>query len=517
MLCPKCQHRNPDENRFCGKCGCDLAKSAPTIYPREGYDEAELPPVSEVEPEVPRFRRDLPPLAQSEYGPPVDSPREGVNADMPAKVPMTTESVPPQRTDREDLRSFGNSNSILFSVDPRHESHEKEPVRDTTSYTSEEPARPQGLHGPSFLGLADGPDPDFLDDIDEPRSHARRNWFLFAVALIAVLAFAEWRNIRETGLNFAGAMKLNLPHKKGQQPSQTESAATETHSENGPANNGKPAMEVNPLNSGIAKQDSSQPGNTSTDNNGNAPPSALSNTNGQQGTGTVSSGQQGGAQEAGTAGTPQNSNGATPAADQKSAADQKPRTEQAKNNEPDSSARGDKSATKDSSDDESDSTDAAKPATPAKLATKRSPRPAEAKASPGAAELTRAESASSPETAAKWLWASTSKGNLDAPVRLADMYANGRGVSKDCEQATVLLRSSARRGNPRAAARLGMYYATGQCVQLDRSQAWHWLTLAHQKDPNSDWITQYRQRLWSQMNPDERARAGSGPTANASE
>jgi TPR repeat protein len=132
----------------------------------------------------------------------------------------------------------------------------------------------------------------------------------------------------------------------------------------------------------------------------------------------------------------------------------------------------------------------------------------------GADDLARAEKASDPATAANWLWAATKKGNTDAPVRLADYYANGRGVPKDCEQATVLLRSSARRGNPRARARLGMYYATGLCVAQDRSQAWHWLSLAHQSDPGSDWIEQYRQRLWSQMTPDERARSNSSSTAS---
>ena len=97
---------------------------------------------------------------------------------------------------------------------------------------------------------------------------------------------------------------------------------------------------------------------------------------------------------------------------------------------------------------------------------------------------------------------------------LADYYANGRGVPKDCEQATILLRSAARASNPRASARLGMYYATGQCVPQDRAAAWHWLSVAHENDPNSDWVEQYRRRLWSEMTPDERARSGGGPSAS---
>jgi hypothetical protein len=155
----------------------------------------------------------------------------------------------------------------------------------------------------------------------------------------------------------------------------------------------------------------------------------------------------------------------------------------------------------------------AKPSRSTRAAKPAKPVEAEVSAA-GADDLARAEKASDPATAANWLWAATKKGNTEAPVRLADYYANGRGVPKDCEQATVLLRSSARRGNPRARARLGMYYATGQCVAQDKMQAWHWLSLAHQADPGSDWIEQYRQRLWSQMSTDERARAGSDRTAS---
>ncbi len=516
MLCPKCQHRNPDENRFCGQCGCDLAKSAPTIYPREGYDEGDLPSVSEVEPEIPRFRRDVPPLSQSEYGPPADVPRV-TPASEPS--PASTETRTPVKEtsssskSQEDLSSFGGSNSILFSVDPKR-SVPTEPLRETPG-EPEEGKRSQGIHGPSFLGLAEAGDPDFLDDLDEPRSHARRNWFLFALALIAVLAFAEWRNIRSSGLDFAGVMKLSLPHKKGEQPKPAENAATDAHSESGPANNGQPEITVNPLNSNTGNQKPAQADNTLLDSNGNAQQNSANSSAAQQGSGSAAD-QEGGAQQAGAAGTAQNPDKSKATNDKNSTNGQKPGTEPTKNTPPDS-AKADNSGADDSGASASGTADKTKRSAPAKSVAKRSHGAAEPKASPGDAELARAESASSPETAAKWLWASTSKGNLDAPVRLADMYANGRGVPKDCEQATVLLRSSARRGNPRAAARLGMYYATGLCVQQDRSQAWHWLALAHQKDPNSDWITQYRQRLWSEMSAQERARAGNGPTARASE
>lgn len=456
MLCPKCKHRNPDENRFCGQCGCDLAKSALTIYPREGYDEADLPPVSEVEPGVPRFGRDLPPLtsAHTEH----------------AQAKRVTESPLSRRT--------------------------------------------EGIHGPSFLGLADAPDPDFLAELEEPRSHARRNWLLFALALVLVLAFAEWRNLRNSGINLAGTMKLILPLKKGEQPKPPETGANDTQNENGPVNDGKPDMVVNPVNSGAAPDQKSTQGADAQSTNR----AAASEGAAQQGTGSPPGA------TAPTSPSSSSNSAAQPAnASRKndSASPQEPPTadkQQTQETKQDASnsfgdANADTSGTDSATAKEESAPKAPLKSRAAVRAAKSKPVPSPA----GEEELALAESAGNPETAARWLWAATSKGNLDAPIRLADMYATGRGIPKDCEQATVLLRSSARRGNPRALARLGMYYATGRCVHQDRAQAWHYLSLAYRHDSASDWIRQYREHLWSRMTPEERARAGNGPTTNASE
>ena len=47
--------------------------------------------------------------------------------------------------------------------------------------------------------------------------------------------------------------------------------------------------------------------------------------------------------------------------------------------------------------------------------------------------------ASDPAAAAAWLWRATSRGNPEAPIRLADMYIKGKEFYS-CEQALVLLR-----------------------------------------------------------------------------
>lgn len=530
MFCPKCQHRNPDENRFCGQCGVELPRAASTNYPPAGYDEGEVSPVSEDDSIVSHFRRDVPPLPQSEYTPPPDVPtspaRHGhVNdaADqdvLVSHIPDVPESKGADTAPRE-APSFGSSTGILFNLDSREpqlrernqrelQQEEIRPPVDRARMIPAPPRRSEGIHGPSFLGLADGGDPDFLDDIDEPKSHSRRNWFLVALAIVIVLGIVEWRNIRQTGMNFAGSMKLSLPAKKGEQPKPEDTGSTDHPGENGPTDNGKPEIVVTPQNTNTSGQQNAQ---SNSQPQSNPQPSQDSEEAQQGGTESQPAGSNTSAQNASSANTQQAANSSTSGSASATPKQNQP-TQQAKND-------ASNSLNEDAGDDNSSSdkkTSEKQPAekTPAKPArAARSSVPPTA--TPGAEELSRANSAGSPETAAKWLWASTSKGNLDAPVRLADMYAQGRGVPKDCEQATVLLRSSARRGNPRASARLGMYYATGQCVGLDRTQAWHWLSLAHQRDPASDWITQYRQRLWSEMTPDERARSGSGPTANASE
>jgi hypothetical protein len=56
--------------------------------------------------------------------------------------------------------------------------------------------------------------------------------------------------------------------------------------------------------------------------------------------------------------------------------------------------------------------------------------------------------------AAKWLWKSISKHNGEATVALADLYLKGDGVSKNCDQARVLLDTAGRKGVPGAGERL---------------------------------------------------------------
>lgn len=63
--------------------------------------------------------------------------------------------------------------------------------------------------------------------------------------------------------------------------------------------------------------------------------------------------------------------------------------------------------------------------------------------------------------ASKWLWKSVAKHNGQATVLLADLYLKGEGVSKNCDQARVLLDSAARKGVAGAGERLRNLQAFG--------------------------------------------------------
>ena len=154
---------------------------------------------------------------------------------------------------------------------------------------------------------------------------------------------------------------------------------------------------------------------------------------------------------------------------------------------------------------EPNSTEVAKSEPPApKPLDAPSPKPS-GKPQPGQAELAKALGASDSAAAAAWLWRATSRGNPEAPVRLADMYIKGKGVPHSCEQALVLLRSAAMKPNAPARNRLAALYANGTCVARDRVRAYEFLSEALQADPTSDWAQQRQKDLWNQMTPAERA------------
>ncbi|MFI5097772.1 MAG: PilZ domain-containing protein [Candidatus Acidiferrales bacterium] len=56
--------------------------------------------------------------------------------------------------------------------------------------------------------------------------------------------------------------------------------------------------------------------------------------------------------------------------------------------------------------------------------------------------------------AVRLLWAAVEKGNADAEVALAELYRDGKGVVRNCDQARILLTAAARKGSAEAHKRL---------------------------------------------------------------
>ncbi len=63
--------------------------------------------------------------------------------------------------------------------------------------------------------------------------------------------------------------------------------------------------------------------------------------------------------------------------------------------------------------------------------------------------------------AAQWLWKAVAKGNPTATIALSDLYLRGDGVTKNCDQARLLLDAAAAKGQSAAAERLRNLQAFG--------------------------------------------------------
>ncbi len=337
-----------------------------------------------------------------------------------------------------------------------------------------EPASSSGtsISGPSFLGLNDTPQTwaaavGVEDGEYAPRNYHWRAWFAVAVVLTFVgLGVLEWRS----QVNQTDNGPVEVIRTKFRKISQ--SAMSQITGEAVPArnDNSKPEMQVQeqprPQQStaaGAANPGSSQPQQpadqlatnpdaSSSAQSSSAPPNAASNP--------------------GTTATTPDVSPLESATDNSA----QPTTAAAK---PPAKRQADKSA---------DSEPAAKP-------------------TPGADEMTKAKNASDSAAEAAWLWKATAKGNPDAPVQLADMYIQGDGVPRSCEQAVVLLKTAAEKENARARNRLASMYSTGICVPRNRVEAYRWLSSALTANPNSQWAQQNRDLIWQQMTPDERAAA----------
>lgn len=483
-------------------------------YPREGYDDAEQP-VVELQPELIEFENRIPliatpgmdrrrpewrfqekpllqPDAEGELREKTQQHREDEDAplalasELPA-TPHTSSTMYSESifglsldTPTEETLDIGDMNAPGASV-ANEKLHTETPVRREANYGNSflnfsEATQDDrtSLHGPSFLGLSSEPmDSEYLEDNDGG-SHARRNLALAIVLVLVALGALQWRSIRDFGMRYAGTM--HLPGRGGETAQATPAPNNPPAPQaTQPASNGTPEMVAEAVQNPNAKsQNATPPAGTQ----GGAPPSAnLTGAN----------------QHASPANNGANNPTQPPSQD----------TTVASNRDRSGLPQGEPATTEDASKDETDNE-----TTPAE-ARRNNAQPKEtSRPDAGQAELAQASAAPDPETASAWLWRAVGKGSPEAQVRLADMYADGRGVPQNCEQAVVLLNSAATKNFARARIRLGSMYATGKCVQQDRVAAYQWMSRALDSSPGSQWVEENRQMLWTQMSEAERRRAG---------
>src|SRR5262249_55732183 len=80
--------------------------------------------------------------------------------------------------------------------------------------------------------------------------------------------------------------------------------------------------------------------------------------------------------------------------------------------------------------------------------------------------------------AVKWCRLSAYQGNAAGQGFLADMYENGKGVSKNYAYAARWYKYAAWQGEPFAEARLADMYDKGRGVSMNKAEAYKWLSLS---------------------------------------
>ena len=523
MVCSACGFDNPSAMRFCGMCGIPLPHRPITAPGAQSTLNFTRVPVDmgvatrgrgsdserrTILVETPSANEDagstsvLDELHAKELVPdiPLDEYVQGFRYEPPqdtAEVTMRGEAhpAPPPRAARSDEHNIIASRSAreavakasdVVDVDSRLGLEPESPAEaaiqrprflDINEPSREAPPVSSGtssIAGPSFLGLNDAPQTwaDAIGVEYKPRSGHWRVWIAVAVAVIVVvLAGLEWRS--QSGKTFAaGAQVLatkvrSLWHQAVPQDGDTSNNDAESHA--------APVVQV--------PSQTTPPASAPTVSAESSDASQPSDQN------AVASADKGA--ESGSVATPRSStqNSAT--------------TSENKPVEPGAAAGVPKGPTREESAEQ-----AAAIAKPKRQASSSDQEAAASQAAPGGEEMSKAKNASDAAATAAWLWKATAKGNPDAPVQLANMYIQGNGVPRSCEQAVVLLKTAAAKQNAGARNRLAWMYSTGTCIARNRVEAYRWFNAALDANPNSQWAQQNRTLVWQQMTPEERAAAG---------
>lgn len=457
LRCESCEADNPDTNLYCGQCGKRLervertASDTPEEFWRSinvGNHPFKHPEASaDLPPEVIDFDNQIPMIADNGtdrrlHPPPdmVEEFHEHLDREAELHDQLRHGSEPhyemqaKQEAEREHLRD-NRSDYLRWDTNEEPNAETAEDVREDrlnpsgNAFTDPavEPGAPllethhnflsegertsgTGVSGPSFLGLTDDRAPEYADTEPEPETHLRRNVALAILAAVIILAALQWRSIRDYGLTYV------------------QNGSMQVKQEVGRASQNPPAVAADHTSRDLDR--SSATAQTGTSQAVENSPNANRTLPVQQAPNSPPSGEASPASPA------------TP--DKETLPAKKIQVAEAPHAKPPAAAR---------------STAKSRP----------SPVPARARgvshAAPvaGVAEMNRAASASDAEARAAWLWKAVGKGNPQAPIELAKMYEQGKGVVRSCDQAKVLLRSAAAKGNEQARINLQQIRTRGGC------------------------------------------------------
>lgn len=509
VICPTCHSQNPDDNRFCGKCGATLPAPNVSGFAHKG-SSGDLPPeLVEFDKKIPliaqpgsdrrnnvpdKIREQAHDLIQRDRAreaetvafrldaatPPSEQKTVVFKAPTPASEAKTVQ-LPASFLGMDTTKdaAAGKNTAAPPPKEPKKEAPKKS--ANTYLHLDYDPApKPEsgGVSGPSFLGLSG--ETEVEEEIVEEPSHTRRNLALIILLVLVGLGATQWKAIRDNALPF---MKNGTEFVKLKLKGQQQQTAASNPPANAPAN-GSPNIEVAPTNQNLNQPaangaSTAAPANGAATNNGTATP----------------------AQDSTTA----------PATDASKAANATSTTPPAESTDDSTAQPTEDTTSAKSTKGKKAAATAAVPKKAAKPSAQGHPQiNGDEEPQAGEAELNQANAASDPAVKADLLWKAVKAGNPEASVRLAEMYITGKGVAKNCDQAVVLLRSASAHSYARARGKLGAMYATGECVTQDRVQAYQWMSSALEANPSSSWTAQYRDSLWKQMTPAEQMRAKRG-------
>lgn len=460
IRCRECDHSNPDDHRFCGKCGTKLEPAA-RLLDIDDDDPLEL--------EAPVYQLEDRSLLR-----------------QPAEVNRRDR----QREQLRDSSSISSNGGRHLRQNPDVDRLPREIIEPTVEdeYAENTRSTASGIGGPSFLGLnyesggnrgfvydkprqdgfvydTEAESPEYLLE-EVPRRVSWRAWALCLLLIIGGgLGYIQWRASHHQGPDLASILARN-------------GATVDPSGPVAPDKSAKPAdNKTNSAASGSSDTANTKPeDNSQSTEDKNVSASADDNTD-----------EDAAAPNANASAT-KDANAAAIGSDSKSG------NAKAGNNNKDEARSQDDT-------DESDSASAAKTTAKSVDEDEKTAKPE----SDGPAAKT-GKTARKTEVADEEPPQPKTLGDKDPLLIQANRYLQGRGVRKNCATGVNLLRQAVSEGNPAASVKLGALYWSGTCVTQSKVTAYQWFSRAHSLEPTNRWVERSRNSLWASMSPEEQRR-----------